>query len=223
VNSGSFRMRAARKLVGSAVALLASACAHTALKVPPGVAHVPPIAVSGRGGLHEGEWKLGAATISGVERSANRITGRGVTTWQRDPNQTGLTFTLKDQNRTLAAVCNEGVEETYFGVGRPNVHFECSCREGDAERAHFKLVNGDGTAELPEVARFQVSRLSISSQNRNEKRALGYWFHGDSGQGAVDVLDDGRVWLPERLPGEARPALLCSYAALLLYRPTHEH
>jgi hypothetical protein len=200
------------------MALLLAACSH-AMQVPSTVAGTPPVKVERYGALKERELKLGGAVVRNIERSWSRPTGRGVVNFQKAPEETSLKFAIKEQDRGLAAECVETLSTNMMGLKDPKVHLVCVCKEGETLRAKLELDQYRGTAELTGLNRFQVSALHKDTRGKSRHEVLGYWFQSPAGQGAVDLNDEGRVWLPQAVTPEEKPILLCLYAGLLLYRP----
>lgn len=198
--------------------MLAGACSHT-MQVPTKVGSTPAFEVERYGGLKEREVKLGGAVVRHVDRSWSRPTGRGLVSFEKAPEESSLGFDMTAQDRAFTGKCVEHLHTNMMGLKNPKVSLECTCREGEATRAQLKLEQYQGAAELAGFGTYQVSALHQDTRGKNRQEVLGYWFQGSTGEGAVDLNADGRIWLPAGVSPEEKPLLLCLYAGLLLYRP----
>jgi hypothetical protein len=217
-------MRAARFWF-SALWLSTSGCASSNMKIPGNVADAPTVQVRGHteaSRLRPPALKLDGWMAQNVVRSANRPTGRGATQWSREPTETQLHFDLLEGSTALHADCTERVHRTAMGFGKQENNLECTCREAGADRMRLTLVNGKGSAILGAGTEFRITPILQADSGKKQHRALGYLFEGSAGQGAgaVEVTERSRAFRPPQLPESERPALLCAYASLLLYRPS---
>lgn len=189
------------------------------MQVPSKVGGGPALKVERYGGLVERELKLGGAVVSNIERRWSRPTGRGLVNFQKAPDESSLTFAIAFQEKALTGKCVEHLTTNMMGLKNPKVSLECVCAEGGAARAKLALEQYQGAAELTGLGSYKVSALHKDTKGESRREVLGYWFQGSAGEGAVDLHDDGRAWLPASVSAEERPLLLCLYAGLLLYRP----
>jgi len=189
------------------------------MKVPEKVAANPVLEAERRGGLKERELALGGAVASDIERDWNRPLGRGLVHFEQAPEETTLAFSFKHPQGTLAGHCTEHLKSNLMGLKNPKVSLACTCKDGDRSLGEVALEQSQGSAELAGGGAYRVYGIYTASNGRKRDEVLGYWFLSQAGEGAVELKGEGRAWLPPNVSPEQRPALLCLYAAMLLYRP----
>ncbi|WP_276498622.1 hypothetical protein [Pontibacter litorisediminis] len=86
----------------------------------------------------------------------------------------------------------------------------------DRQRFEGELSNGSKVYTVAPVYKFEGKSLPLPD-------IVGYEFRaGDQVLGAVQVLNDGKVWLQPNLPGDTRMVLASAMASLLLYEKLHD-
>ncbi|MFT3925806.1 MAG: hypothetical protein QM778_24905 [Myxococcales bacterium] len=201
------------------VCLLAVGCARN-MKVPEKVAGNPVMNAQREGGLKENELRLGGAVASQIERNWSRPLGRGLVSFEKAPEETTLKFAFKEGQVALSGGCVEQLRTNLMGLKDPKVSLECSCKDGETLKGQLKLEQYQGKAELGGANSYQVYGVHTTTSGKKRNEVLGYWFLSKAGEGAIELKNDGRAWLPPTLSAEERPTLLCLYSALLLYRPS---
>jgi hypothetical protein len=173
------------------------------------------------GGLREREVKLGGAVIDQIARGSSRATGRGVVAFERAPDESKLAFRFRHGQVQFTGSCLEELRTNMMGLKRPTVGLHCHCEQDGRMLAELALSDYAGRAELhPAQGTFEVSALHQTASGKQKKDILGYWFRSEAAEGAVDLLGDGRVFVPAALSAEQKSRLLCLYGALLLYKPS---
>jgi hypothetical protein len=201
-------------------------CGSTAtLKPPASVGSAQELKVEGHSGsiktFRDKDLKIGSYAVTNIDRDWDKGSSTSAGPWSRNAKSKAYRFDLKAEGHTLHGECTEqAVEQAVAGFGKAKVTFGCTCGEGDAQQAKLELVNGAGSAQLAAGAAYDLRALHESAQGAQVSSALGYEFRGAKESGAVDVSGAGRAWIPASVSDQERLALVCSYAGLLLYRPT---
>jgi hypothetical protein len=210
-----------------AISLFAAGCSSATLRPPEGVQKAQLLAVegysSGVKAFREKAFKIGSYTVANIERDwdQGRSTRAAGGSFGKDTKKKAYSFVLKAQARELRAECAEESEARGIsGITPSRVSLRCVCREGEAPHTELALNNGRGTVRLPGDLRYDLSELHESEKGRRSSAALGYGMSGPHGSAAVDVTGNGRAWLPRDLAEDEALGLACSFASLLLYRPT---
>jgi hypothetical protein len=204
---------------------LFAGCAPLTMQVPPGVASADALKVGGYSqslkGLTNKDLTLGAYAVTDIDRDWNRGSSQSAGPFGRDSQKKAFRYEVKAQGQGLHGECTEqAVTHTVMGFEKSKVSFGCVCTAAGATQAKLELVDGVGRAELGTDRRFEVTAVFESAQGHTQRQPLGYHFRDAQGEGAVDVSESGRAWVPQNLLEPQRMGLVCAYAGLLLYLPT---
>lgn len=204
---------------------LAAGCTTATLKPPASVTGSQPLKVEGHSSVKtfkEKDLKIGSFAVTNIDRDWDKGSGVSSGPWAKTKGKKAYRFDVKGQERTLHAECTEeALTNAIGGFGKTNVTFGCACKEGEVQRVKLDLSNGTGAVQLADSINYKVSSLHESEQGARITDPLGYHFQAGEVEGVIDVSGNGRAWLPTAASEEDQFGLVCSYAALLLYRPTN--
>ncbi|HEX6245544.1 MAG TPA: hypothetical protein VFZ61_31690 [Polyangiales bacterium] len=163
---------------------------------------------------------LGSASV--MEIKSNMIAAPGTTPYgrARDPGSSKYSFTISTREHALSAECAEQANDApYFGLGKASIDLYCTCAEGGGVRAALLLAEGRGEAALSSGERYAVWESHEDLRGHRVRPILGYRFRNPRQEGAIDISEQPRAYMPATLPAEHELPLACLYAALLLHTP----
>ena len=230
-------------LVGAVFALaLAAGCREAQMASPPELSQTPPMKVSGRQGFgFNNDISFGPFRATGISRGWRETTAWAFFSPENYNSKQSSEFTLQSLGGlTLKANCATNVDqvvaERFLGSGSNPVrvsevlagrtNYICGFKpvEGgpdwklalgaDAMRPLLAGVvsNGSQTIRVQGTNQLEGSHIPLSEPT-------GYRFSlNGRAVGAVEVINDGRVWLAPDLTQEQQSALAASAAALMIYR-----
>jgi hypothetical protein len=204
--------------------------------------HAEELPIEGRRFLKpNGNFQIGNYTVANVHRSWRNMGGFSIFSYNNIKARQKYEFSLQD---------GEGSEWYVFGASRlqdkslrsnigvtidvgPNMEYYASHFTSPEsgqwhlltvdpgnylERKKFKgeLSNRRTTYTIAPVYKFEGKGLPMSD-------VIGYEFKdGDKVVGAVQVINNGKAWVSTQLNPDARMALACGMASLLLYEKLDE-
>jgi hypothetical protein len=218
----------ARALFGVAVL---TGCGSASLELPAEIEASPRLAVSGRLGLlNTQHLRFGDFTATVVEGTTTRGSGVGIGGFERSRRRQGYTLMVKGPGtRTLRTECNANVVAKGLNVGRTlgmddRSSVRCDLREDSMVTGDlWKLVlEDDGKSPMSGALTLRTDSILVTGTNRIAGGAMpatvtaGYYFtRAGRTIAAVDVLNDGAVWLNASDAAE-RTRLAAVAAALLV-------
>lgn len=170
--------------------------------------------------LRERDFSFAGDTVRGIARSGSAAKLAKRTVEPELPTTRSYRFELASSAGALAGACTEHVapQPSVFGVGARRLRLHCACSQGAVPRSELTLVDGEGSAQLSDGTRYQVTAVRKSAEGKRERTPLGYLFGGDQSTGALEHTGAGRAWPPTGLDERSAVELRCIYAALFLYR-----
>lgn len=218
--------------LGLGLAALAAGCGTVSMPVPDSLAQVEPMPVSGRQGfrlrgrtIRFGEWT--ARVTDEPDRTGRDREGVVTRTTER---RMRWAFEMSGPGAALQVGCDATGTESNVPVGGVEVEtasassLDCSIA-GAADRAERTLRlrrdRGDdplaGSVEGPASA-WTVAGTDRLARGPRQDAATGYVVRdGDATLAAVEVIDDGRVWIAPGPAEQDRAALAAVAAALLIF------
>ena len=220
----------------AAVLLLAAACAPARMQLPPPLAEDAALPVKGAHALL-GDVRFGPWTATGVRRGL--AIGETSSTWVLDEKKARRTYRFEQlgpDGQSWPTRCGTDYQgsdigwESADGRSRTSVPVTaystlvCTVSTG-AGRPDWLLqlhtedtgltgTLGDGSQSLRVVENHDLAGTSLDAGS-----AAGFvFFDGETPVAAVEVLNKGRVWLPEGGDPDRQHALAAAATALLLYR-----
>jgi hypothetical protein len=224
--------------VAGAAAIALWGCTTARMAVPSALRATPGLPAEGRNTLSFNEaFRFGPYEVEEVHRGWGRKTTVGIMAYQWGTARQKYRFVLRTPaGGRWTAHCATGVrrkdlEMTGFLGGQLDVSLESdvlfSCELHPPQGEAWRLVMEQGTADqvMRGVLGRGETRMDVAGTRRLEgspiqlTEAAGYEFL-ESGQpvAAVQVMNQGIVWLPDALEGERRDAVAAASTALLLYR-----
>jgi hypothetical protein len=220
------------------IVMLLAGCQAARMPVPDALAAAERLSVSGRQGLKPSQrLRFGPYEAHPVRRSWTRGGDRGgtLTARQRERSQT-YQFTLNEGDAAVWFVaCRASVESVRIDLGVVDVHpsdesaLYCNLQsstdrltawELDLRERHGRPLAGTLTREDASIGVVGTDRLQgalpLSGTTGYELR------HGGAAIGAVEVVNNGAVWLGPDLDTERRGLLAATAAALLLLEDLYE-
>jgi hypothetical protein len=123
------------------------------------------------------------------------------------------------QGRALVAECLEDVVvNTLFGASEQKLKYECTCMEGDTQRATLGFDGQSGTVNIG-TGSYELTSLARTESGLEVFPPPGYQFRSAQVTGVVDKAGS-RVFIPKSLSEDDALGLICSYTGVFLYRPT---
>lgn len=163
---------------------------------------------------------LGAANVDAI--SGSMISAPGTTPYGRasDPGTSKYKFNIATPQHALRAECSEQANDApYFGLGKAAIDLYCTCVDGNVVKAALLLSEGRGQAALVSGERYAVWESHEDEHGHRVRPVLGYRFQAGRSEGAIDITQRPRAYVPASLPAEHELPLACLYAALLLHTP----
>lgn len=180
------------------------------------------------GSLADESFRLGSYAVQDVDRDWDSSTGFSVGNFSRESSEGGYAFKLAGGAAPWSGKCvskaadNDVALGAGLGMEFKFAELACSC-EADGQRPATVFVKGNGEqfsgqAVLP-AGEVELRSVHDVEGGSSQSQPTGYRMDGAQPLGAVEVLRPGRVWLKKSVPAEARDAVVCLFAGLMLYAP----
>ena len=234
--------RVALLSVGLCFLLGLAACTTAKMACPPGLsASAVEMPVTGRQGFGLSEsFRFGPYDVSDVHRGWRVTTAWGIFGYGSSKSEQPFEFKLRaPDNAAWQAHCAAGVRwnemelNNFMDTGgslewglSSHALFTCEFSPPDKKKP-WKMVMKQETQDLVMDGLLGDGATRISVKGTRElaggawplTEATGYLFYRDQDLvGAVDVVNQGAVWIEKDLADDTRSAMAASASALLLYR-----